>query len=136
MHFLLWTKGSHQSPNCDISKCSGENLPNSSYHFPNHKSVYLQILHDNSVLWKINPLYFFRSNVTYFVRMGPIKVQIFETFECPNQNSPNSCHFWNNKLVFLQILHYSSLPSDITALYFFSGNSIYFQQKEPLKVQI
>ena len=26
--FLLWTKGSHQSPNFDTFKCSGENLPN------------------------------------------------------------------------------------------------------------
>ena len=32
--FLLWTKGSHQSPNFDTFECSGENLPNSSCHFP------------------------------------------------------------------------------------------------------
>ena len=25
-----------------------------------------------------------------------MKVQIFETFECSGQNSPNSCLFWNN----------------------------------------
>ena len=26
--FLLWTEGSHQSPNFDAFKCSAENLPN------------------------------------------------------------------------------------------------------------
>ena len=31
--FLLWTKGSHQSPNFDTFECSGENLSNSSCHF-------------------------------------------------------------------------------------------------------
>ena len=49
IHFLLWIKGSHQSPNFDTFKCSGEDLPNSSCHFPNHKSVFLQILHHSPV---------------------------------------------------------------------------------------
>ena len=136
MHFLLWTKGSHESTNFDTFKCSDENLPNSSCHFPNHKSVFLQILHHFSVSWKITPLYFFRSNVIYFAWKGPIKVQILETFECSDQNSPNSCHFWNNKSVFLQISHYSSVSWDITPPYFFSWNFIYLQQKEPIKVQV
>ena len=65
MHFLLWTKRSHQSSNFGIFKCSGENLRNSSCHFPNHKTVFFQILNNCSVLWKITPLYFFRSNVIY-----------------------------------------------------------------------
>ena len=120
----------------EIFECSDENLPNFSYHFPNHKTVFLQILHESLVSWKITPLYFFRSKVIYFARKGPIKVQILETFECSDQNSPNSCQFWNNKLVFLQILHQSSVSWDITPLYFFSWNFIYFQQKEPIKVQI
>ena len=71
-----------------------------------------------------------------FARKRPIKVQIFETFECSNQNSPNSCHFWNNKLVFLQILHRSSVSWNITPPYFLSWNFIYFQQKQPIKVHI
>ena len=48
VHVLLWTKGSHQSPNFDTFECSGENLPNVSCHFPNRKSVFLQILHQSS----------------------------------------------------------------------------------------
>ena len=134
MHFLLWTKESHQSPNFDACKCSGENLPNSSSQFRNPKSVFLQILHGSSVSWKISPLEFYRSNVTYFPQEGPIKVQIFETFECLDQNPPNSCHFWNNKSVFLQILHHFSVSWDIAPLNFSSWNFIYFQQKEPIKV--
>ena len=48
MHFLLWTKGSQENINFDIFKCSDENSLNSSCHFPNHKSVFLRILHDSS----------------------------------------------------------------------------------------
>ena len=53
--FLFWTKWSQQSPTFDAFKCSGEKLPNFSYHFSNHQSVFLQILH-HSVSWKITPL--------------------------------------------------------------------------------
>ena len=53
MHFLLWTKGSHENTNFDIFKCSDENLLNSSCHFPNHESVFLQILRDSSVWWNM-----------------------------------------------------------------------------------
>ena len=35
IHFLLWTKVSHQSPNYESFKSSGKNLPNSSCHFLN-----------------------------------------------------------------------------------------------------
>ena len=33
---LFWIKGSNQSPNFETCKCSGENWPYSSCHFPNH----------------------------------------------------------------------------------------------------
>ena len=102
IHFLLWKKGSHQSPKFDTFDCPGKNLPNSSCDFPNHKSVFLQTLQHFSV-----------------------KVQTFKNFECSGQNSLNSCHFWNNKSVFLQILHHSSVSWDITPLYLFSWNFIY-----------
>ena len=48
-YFLFQTKESHESTNFDTFKCSGENLPNSSCHFPNHKLFFLQILHDSSM---------------------------------------------------------------------------------------
>ena len=81
MLFLFWIKGSHKNPNFETSKCPGENLPDLSCHFPNHKSVFLQISHHSSVSLKITPLYFFRSNIKYFAQQEPIKVQIFETFQ-------------------------------------------------------
>ena len=43
--------------------------------------------------------------------------------------------FLKAKSVFLQILHQYSVPSNITHLYFFSSNMIYFGQKHPIKVQ-
>ena len=111
IYFLLWTKGSHQSSNFDTFECSGENLPNSSCHFPSNKSVFLQILHHSSMSWKITPLYFFSSNNIYFAQKEPIKVKIFETFECSGQNLSNSLsQFWNEKSIPLQTL-YPSLVS-------------------------
>ena len=68
MHFLLWKKGSNQSPNFDTFECSGEKLPNFSCHFLNHKSVFLQVLHHSSASWKITPLYFFSLNILYVVQ--------------------------------------------------------------------
>ena len=65
IHFLLCIKGSNESPNFENFIYSGENLPNSSSHFPNHKSVFLQILHHTLVSWNIAPLYFFSSNIIY-----------------------------------------------------------------------
>ena len=75
--FLLWTKESHQSPNFDTFKCSSENLPNFSSLFSTHKSVFLQNLHNSSVLWKIIPLYFCSSKKIYFGRKEPIQTHIF-----------------------------------------------------------
>ena len=57
-------------------------------------------------------------------------------FQPVNENLPNSsCHFWRHKSVF-QIFHQSSVPSNVTPLYFFSSNIKYFNQKQPMKVQI
>ena len=37
---------------------------------------------------------FFSSKIIYFIQNKPVKVQIFEIFECSVQNSTNSsCHF-------------------------------------------
>ena len=49
-YFLLGIKGSHQSPNFETFKDSGENLPNFSSHFPDRNSVFFQILHHSSVM--------------------------------------------------------------------------------------
>ena len=118
-NFLIWIKGSHQSPNFETSK---------------PQVVSPQMLHHSSVSWQITPLYFFRWNIFY--TKGTNQIWNFGNFECSGQNLPNACDFWNNNSVFLQILHHSSVSSDITPLYFLSWNFIYFQQKEAIKVQI
>ena len=77
IHFLLWIKGSHQSPNFKAFKCPGKNLPNFLCHFPYHKLVFLQILHHSSVSRDITSLYFFSWNCICFQQKEPIKVQIW-----------------------------------------------------------
>ena len=66
IHFLLGIKVSHQSPNFETFKCSGENLHNSFYHFLNYNSVFLKTLNHSLVSLKITPLYFFNSKNIYF----------------------------------------------------------------------
>ena len=90
-----------------------------------------------SVLYKIIPLYFFSSDNIYFVQKENIKLKVFATFECSGQNLTNSlCHFWNYKLIPLQILNLSSVSWKITLLYILSSNNIYFAQKEPIKMKV
>ena len=84
--FLRWIKESHQSPNFETFKCSGENFPNFSCQFWKQNLVFLQILHQYSVPSNITPLYFFSSNITYFRQRQPIKVKMFEIFEYSDQN--------------------------------------------------
>ena len=48
----------------------------------NDRSIPFQILYFSLVSWKISPIYFFSSNNIYFAQKKPIKVKIFETFEC------------------------------------------------------
>ena len=110
IHIQLWTKGCHQSPNFEIFRCSGENLPIYSCHFWKYKSVFLQTLYQFWVPSNITPLYFLSSNIIYFGQKQHIKGQIFEIFECFGQNLLNfSCQFWTNKSIPFQILNYSSL---------------------------
>ena len=105
--------------------------------FWSNKLVPFEILYLSSVLWKIIPLYFFSSNNIYFAQKEPIKVKIFETFECSGQNLSNSlCQFWSDKSIPLQIFYPSSVSWKITPLYFFSSNNIYFAQKEHIKMKI
>ena len=81
--------GSHQSLNFDTFKCSGENLPNSS--FPifetfeclgqnSSKSFSLQMFHRSSVSSHITLLQIFSSWIFHFGQKDPIKVQILTLF--------------------------------------------------------
>ena len=61
-------------------------MPNSSCHFLKHKLVFRQTLYQSWVPSNITPLYFLSSNINYFGKKQPIKVQFFEIFECLGQN--------------------------------------------------
>ena len=71
----------------DNFKCSGEYLPNSSCHFPNHKSVFLPIFHHSSVSWKITPTFLDQTSYTLhkrnqskckFLRLSSAQVKIHQ----------------------------------------------------------
>ena len=112
-------------------------MSNSLYQFWNGKSIPLQIFYPSSVSWKITPLYFFSSNNIYSAQKEPIKVKIFEAFECSGQHLSNSlCQFWKDESIPLQILYPSSVSWKITSLYFFSWNNLHFAQKKPIKEKI
>ena len=83
IHFLLWTKGSYESTNFGTFKCSDENLPNSSYHFPNHKSVFLQILHDSSVSWNMLHCTFLGQTLYTLHKKDQSKWKFFRLFSAP-----------------------------------------------------
>ena len=79
--FLLWTKGSHQSPNFGTFKYSGENLPNFSCPFSNHWSVFLQNLHNSSA----SLLCTFVAQIIYILfTRSQLKI-FFRLFECSGQ---------------------------------------------------
>ena len=101
----------------------------------NDKSIPLKILYLSSVSCKITPPYFVSSNNIYFTQKEPIKVKIFETFECSGQNLSNSLCQFLNKSIPLQILYPNSVLWKIIPLYFFSSNNMYFTQNGFSKVK-
>ena len=137
VHFLLWINGSHQSPNFETFECSRENVPYFSCHFWKHNSVFLQSFYQSSVPSNIAPLYFITSNIIFCSHRQPITGQIFEIFECKDQNLLNSfCQFWTDKSIAFQSLYHSPVSWKITSLYLFSSNIINFCQNQPIKVQV
>ena len=135
IHFLFWITGSHQSPNFDTFKCSGQNFPYSSCHFPNHKSVFLNILHHSSVSWKIIPLPFFKSTLHTMHKRKQSKWKFWE-FWVLRSKFTKFLSFLKQQISFSS--NFASLFSVMrhNPLYLISWNFIYFQQKEPIKLQI
>ena len=124
---ILWIKGSHQSTYFETFKCSDENLPYSSCHFSDHKSGFLQILHHSSVLGQtLNTLHNRNQRKCKFMILSSGGVKFYQSLVIAETTDQ----------FFYQILHQSSWSWDITPLYFFTEKFIYFQQKEPVKVQI
>ena len=111
--FLLWTKGSHQSPNFDIFK----------------RKFLTKIFQIPHVLFQITSQFFFRycmtlqrhekyllcASFTYLGQKQPITMYIFEIFKC-SESASSSCQFWTGKSITLQTLHHSSLSGHIARL--------------------
>ena len=90
--------------------------------------------------WEVNSSSDFASFLIFITYNSPVNFKLkyfqlwtkeshqsrhFETCKCSGENSPNSlCHFSNQKLVFLQILHHSLVSWKITPLDFFRSNII------------
>ena len=115
----------------------GWNFVNSLCQFWKDKLIPLQILYLSSVSWTIISLYFFSSKNICFAQKEPIKMKLFEIFQCSGQILSNYlCQFWNEESSPIQILHLSSVSWKIICLYFCGSNNIYFAHKEPIKVKI
>ena len=183
IHFLLWIKGSHESLNFETFECSGKSFPNSSCHFPNHKSVFVQILQHSSVSWNITLLVFLAQTLYTLFKKIPLKFKflrlsstLVKICHIPHITFPTTSQFFFRFCINLQchqrylhgtfldqtlyILHNRNqskfkfwefwvLMSKFTKLVFlkfcvtlqchntfFSWDSIYFQQKDTIKVQI
>ena len=87
--------------------------------------------------WHITPLYILSSCICNFRQKNAIKIPIWrlssalvKKCQIPRVN------FWKHKPVFLQTFYQSWVQSNITPLYFFSWNIIYFGQNQPIKEQI
>ena len=131
IYSLLSIKESHQSPSFETSGCSGKNLPNCSCYFPNHKSVFLQILHHSLVSWKITPQALYtlvKSSLLKckFLRLSSDRVKIRQI---PYVNFESTSQFLFRFFIILQCQH-------ITPLYIFSLCIFYFVQKDPMKISM
>ena len=123
INFQLWTKESYQSPNFETFNCSGENFPNFSCYFPNHKLVFLQILHHSLVSWKITSL------------GQRLPERTFWDFWVLGSKFTKFLSFLKQQISFASsYFNQSWVPSNITSLYFLSWSIIYFGQKQPIKV--
>lgn len=74
------------------------------------RSTCIQILNHYLVLWKITSLYFFSSNLMYFLQKSPIKVQIFKlmSFFKRRISFPLTFSiFWSKSQPFLTLNHHS-----------------------------
>ena len=77
---------------------------------------------------------FFSSNNIYFAQKEPIKMKIFETFECSCQILANSLYrFRNDKLIPLQIFYPSSLHQRLFLCSFLAQRIYTLLNRSPLK---
>ena len=136
IHFLLWTKASHQSFSLTLASALVKICQIPHVIFQATRQIF-QILHYFSMSWKTPPLYLFSSNNVCFAQKDAIKVKCFETFECSGQNLSNSLSQFSSDNWFpLHILRHSSLSWQITPLSILSSYFFNFGLKDPIKISI
>ena len=92
----------------DISKCTFLGLLSARIKihqifviFETAKQFSLKFFYQSWMPSNITLLYFLSWGIIYFGQKGPIKVQIFEIFECSGRNLLNSsCQFWTSQFLF------------------------------------
>ena len=104
------------------------------HQIPTTRSGFIKVLHHCSVSWKITPLYFFSSNLILWTKTAH-QSEIFRllsgwvrTHQIPHVIFETTSQFFFN---FASL----SMSWEMSLLYFFSLNFIWFLQREPTKVQ-
>ena len=104
--------------------------------FGTTRSGFIQILRQCWVSWKINPLHFFSSNLACFGQKEHIGKKFLNFWMVGWKFTKFLMSYLKPQIsFFFKTLHQSSVPWEITLLYFFSWNLIWFGQKKPIKVQ-
>ena len=94
-------KGQSNCKLFETFECSDQNSPNSCKFWKNKSGFSLNLFYQSLVPSNIIPLYFLSLRIICFGQKQPIKVQIFEIFECSDQNLLNSSsQFWTSQFLF------------------------------------
>ena len=101
--------------------------------FETTRSEFIEILHHNSVSWKIFPLHFFSSNLIYFGPKGPIEVKFSDVLVFGWKFTKFFVSYWNHKPVFLKIFASLFSVMRVYSSLLFSRNFKRLGQKEPSK---
>ena len=121
MHFVLWTKGSHESTNFDTLKVLWWKLAKFFMSFSKPQVSFSFLLGQT-----LHSLHKRDQSKCRFFRLLSSQItihQIFVIFETTNQFS-------------FKFFYQSWVPSNITPMYFLSWSIIYFDQKQLIKAQI
>ena len=134
-HYMLWTKRAYQSTIFRLLSTLMNVHPIPHAIFETTRSEFIQILHHCLVSWQITPLYFCSSNLVYFGQKEPIEKKFSDFWVVGWKFTKSLMSYLKPEASFSLTLHHSSVSWEITLLYFFSWNFIWFGQKEPIKVQ-
>ena len=105
--------------------------------FQTTKSGFIQILHYCLVSLKIKPLYFFCWNLIYFRQKQPIEVKFLDFRVVGLKFTKFLMSYLKVQVSFSITSHHSSVSQEITLLYFFLAETLYYcDERNPSKCQI